>query len=52
MRAWLIPVTFAAISSVAAQQPTAVPSRHQVDAQKAVHEIADEVLAIRGSSRS
>jgi hypothetical protein len=45
MSAWLILVVLAAISPVAAQQPTAAPPRHQVDAEKSAHEIANEVLA-------
>ncbi len=45
MSAWPILVMFAAISSVAAQQPTAVAARDQVPAPKVAHEVADEVLA-------
>ena len=45
MSAWPILVMFAAISSVAAQQPTAVAARDQVPAPKVGHEVANEVLA-------
>ena len=45
MRASLILVMFGAIHSVAAQQPTAVTPKHQVDRQNAANEVADEVLA-------
>ena len=45
MSAWPILVMFAAISSVAAQQPTDVAARDQVPAPKAGHEVAGEVLA-------
>jgi Domain of unknown function (DUF4440) len=47
MSAWPILVMFAAITSVAAQQPTAVTPKpkHQVQAQKTAHEVANEVLA-------
>jgi len=45
MRAWPILVMFAAISSVAAQQPTALVARDQVPVPKAAHGVADEVLA-------
>jgi Domain of unknown function (DUF4440) len=43
--AWLMLIIFAVINSVGAQQPTAVPPKHPVDAQRAGHEVADEVLA-------
>ena len=45
MGAWQILVMFAAISSVAAQQPTGVAARDQVPAPKVTHDVADEVLA-------
>ena len=38
-------VMFAALTSIAAQQPTAVTPTNQVRAPKAAHEVADEVLA-------
>lgn len=43
--AWPILVLFAAISSVSAQRSTAVAPEHPVQAPKAAHEAADEVLA-------
>ena len=43
--AWPILVMFAAISSVAAQQPTAVAARNHVQASKVAHDVADEVVA-------
>ena len=43
--AWPIPLVFAAISSVAAQQPAAVATRHPGAAPNAAQEIAAEVLA-------
>ena len=45
MSAWPILVMFAAITSVAAQQPTAVTPKNQVQARKTAHEVANEVLA-------
>jgi hypothetical protein len=41
---WPIPVVFAAICSVAAQQPAAVAESHQAAGPKAAHEVAAEVL--------
>ena len=43
--AWLILVVFAAIGSVAAQQPAAVAESHQTAVAKAAHEVAAQVLA-------
>jgi len=42
MGAWPILVMFAAVNSVAAQQPTAVAARNQVQAS---HDVSEEVLA-------
>lgn len=42
---WPILVMFSAITSVAAQQPTAVAPRDRVPAPNVAHEVADEVLA-------
>jgi len=45
MSARSILVMFAAISSVAVQQPTALAARDHVRAPRVAHEVADEVLA-------
>jgi len=46
MSAWPILAVFAAINSVAVQQPTAVAAREQVPGPKVAHDAADEVLAL------
>jgi hypothetical protein len=45
MSAWPILLVFAAISTVAAQQPVAVAARYSSATTKAAHEVAAEVLA-------
>jgi hypothetical protein len=45
MSVWPILVVFAALCSVAAQQPAAVAESHQAAGAKAAHEVAAEVLA-------
>jgi hypothetical protein len=45
MSTWLSLLVFAAISSVAAQQPTTLAARDQVHVTMVAHEVANEVLA-------